>query len=84
MYLHLERVGDHHCNEPHGGADTLGCSWGPPSMESAGRMDNSKVPIYTDTERRGRRGFKRKEEIKKKVFLNMLTVITHFKCLMME
>lgn len=55
LSLHLERVGDHHCNDPDYGADTLGGSCGPTPMERTGRMDNCQVPIYTDAERRGRR-----------------------------
>lgn len=49
LCLHLERVGDHNSDEPHCGAETPGCSCGPPAMESAGCVNNSEVPIYTDT-----------------------------------
>lgn len=52
---HLERVGDHHCNDPDCGADTLGGPCGPTPMERPGRVDNRQVPIYTDAERRDRR-----------------------------
>lgn len=51
--LHLKGVRDHDRNEPHGGTDTPGRSWGPPSMQSAGCVDDSEVSIYTDAERKG-------------------------------
>lgn len=55
LSLHLERVGDHHCDDPDYGADTLGGSCGPTPMERTGRMDNRQVPIYTDAERGGQK-----------------------------
>lgn len=39
--LHLKRVGDHDCNEPHGGTDTPCRSYGPPSMKGTGCVDDS-------------------------------------------
>ena len=54
LCLHLERVGDHNCNEPNRGADALGRPRGPASMERTGRVDDGEVPIYADTDRGGR------------------------------
>lgn len=49
--FYLKRIGNYNRNEPHSGTDTFGCSSCPPSMQSAGGVDDSKVAIYTDTEK---------------------------------
>jgi len=79
MRPHLERVGDHYCDEPDCGADTPGCCRAPASREGNGRMDHCEVSVYADTETGGEEEqSQRKEEVT--CFLLMFFSFLYFKC----